>query len=314
MSSESNVEIAVDHHWSGKRLDLFASAQLPAYSREQIKKWILAGDILINGQLKKPSDKVTLGQAVTICISPPVLDTPAEPQNIPLSILYEDHHLLVIDKPAGLIVHPGNGNANNTLMNGLLFRYPESASLPRAGIVHRLDKETTGLMVVAKTLESYTDLVRQLKDKRVTRIYQALVFGQVKSAGIVNAPIGRHRTDRVKMAINESGKEAVTHYRPIAYYGYPGRPTQFTLLECQLETGRTHQIRVHMQSIGYPLVGDPTYGLKRPVQIEVVDSFPRQALHATTLTLKNLDREELQWISELSQDFLLLLNNLDKQQ
>ena len=311
MSHESNADLLIDPKWTGKRLDLFAAAMLPAYSREQIKKWIASGEIQVNNLQKKPSDKVSYGQIVNIHIVPQQTEISMKAQDISLNIVHEDDHMLVVDKPVGLIVHPGNGHADGTLMNALLHHHRQSVHLPRAGIVHRLDKETSGLLVVAKTLESYTDLVRQLKEKKVTRIYQALVFGEVKQPGVVNAPIGRHRIDRVKMAINASGKEAVTHYRPLACYGYPNKPTRLTLLECRLETGRTHQIRVHLQSIGHPIVGDPTYGLKHPVMIDAVDAFPRQALHAVCLALDDLAGHSLSWTSPLAPDFSALIDQLD---
>ena len=313
MSTETNADIIIDAEYSGKRLDIVAQASLPAYSREQIKKWILSGEITINHLQKKPSDKVSIGQALNIHIKAQEAELSLKAQNIALNLVYEDDHLAIINKPAGFIVHPGNGHADGTLMNALLYHYPDSVHLPRAGIVHRLDKETSGLLVVAKTLASYTDLVRQLKDKEVTRIYHALVFGHIATAGIVNAPIGRHRIDRVKMAVTDSGKPAITHYRPIAYYAYPDRPTRFTLLECRLETGRTHQIRVHMQSIGHPIVGDPTYGLRRKVMIAPVDEFNRQALHAKELALQSLSGERLHETAALPEDFALLLASLEQE-
>ncbi|MEY4593427.1 MAG: ribosomal large subunit pseudouridine synthase, partial [Pseudomonadota bacterium] len=203
-------------------------------------------------------------------------ETAFHPENIPLNIVFEDEHILVINKPAGLVVHPGSGNWAGTLLNGLLHHHPASARIPRAGIVHRLDKETTGLMVVAKTLEAQTDLVRQLQARTVKRLYLALVHGILEKRGKVDAPMGRHPTQRIKMAVVLGGKPAVTHYRVME------RLNRWTLVECSLETGRTHQIRVHMAHLGYPLVGDPVYGKTQRV---FGLPFHRQALHAFRLGL-----------------------------
>jgi 23S rRNA pseudouridine1911/1915/1917 synthase len=230
-------------------------------------------------------------------------------ENIPLNILHEDDTIIIVNKPAGLVVHPGSGNWSGTLLNALLHHYPVLAGLPRAGIVHRLDKDTTGLMVVAKTHESQTSLVRQLQSHSVKRDYLALVQGQVSHDGLVNAPVGRHPVNRTKMSVSSSGKEARTHYRVI------DQLSGCTLLLCSLETGRTHQIRVHMQSLGHPLVGDPVYGGK-PSKIDpevgrIIAHFPRQALHAQRLELIHPEtNKDMSWESPLPDDMERLLSSL----
>jgi len=227
-----------------------------------------------------------------------------EAEDIALTIVYEDEALLVIDKPAGLVVHPGSGNWSGTMMNALLHHAPDLAQVPRAGIVHRLDKDTSGLLVVARTLAAQTDLVRQLQARSVKRQYLALVHGVLTGEGSVDAPIGRHPVQRTRMAVVRGGREARTHYLPRE--GFPGA----TLVECRLETGRTHQIRVHMASINHPLVGDPVYGRRR-CGIPVLDAFPRQALHAWRLALVHPDLgRELAWESPLPADFAELLQTL----
>jgi len=219
-------------------------------------------------------------------------------------VLFEDADLIVIDKPAGLVVHPGNGNESGTLMNALLHHAPQLAAVPRAGIVHRLDKETSGLLVVAKTLPAQTDLVRQLQARTVKRHYLALALGRVERDGSVDAPIGRHPVQRVKMAVVRGGKDARTHYHVVERF------ERATLLECRLETGRTHQIRVHLASIGHPLAGDPVYGKTRSGDPRL-DAFRRQALHAWRLALRHPRRgEEQAWESPLPADFATLLESL----
>ena len=231
----------------------------------------------------RPRDPVRGGEAVTLTV---VLDvqTHSEPEDIELDVLYEDEHVIVIDKPAGLVVHPGAGNPAGTLVNALLHRDPALNALPRAGIVHRLDKDTSGVMVVARTLPAHTALIEQLSSREVHRQYLAVVVGALVSGGTANAPIDRHPRDRIRMAVRDDGKDAVTHFR------LRERFRAHTLLECRLETGRTHQIRVHMQHLKHPIVGDPLYGgpLKlpkgaTPELIEALRGFRRQALHAEVL-------------------------------
>jgi len=226
---------------------------------------------------------------------------------VALPVVFEDAHLLVIDKPAGLVVHPGAGHRGGTLLNGLVAHHPGCADLPRAGIVHRLDKDTSGLMVVAKTLEAQTSLVRQLQARTVSRTYHAVVHGVLRRSGTVDAPVGRHPVHRTRMAVTGQGKSARTHYTPLR------AGDGWTLVECRLETGRTHQIRVHMQSLGFPLIGDPVYGVKHASRIiaPALAGFDRQALHATALALLHPRTDApMRWESPMPADFATLLEKL----
>jgi 23S rRNA pseudouridine1911/1915/1917 synthase len=297
-------EITVPPDCAGLRLDAALARLLPEHSRSRLQSWLKEELILLDGQPADAKRKVWGGEQLSIAVPPtPTFDNAAE--DIPLRIAYEDEALIVIDKPAGLVVHPGNGNTSGTLMNALLHHAPELAGVPRAGIVHRLDKETSGLLVVARTLTAQTDLVRQLQARTVKRHYLALVHGKVGAGGTVDAPMGRHPVQRIKMAIVKSGgKEARTHYEVRERFG------NCSLVECRLETGRTHQIRVHMTSIGHPLVGDPVYG-KSKCGDATLDAFPRQALHAWQLALIHPDsRKEMHWESPLPADFATLLETL----
>ena len=268
---------------AGRRFDAVLADLFPDYSRSRLSAWIKSGDALLDGQNARPRDPVRGGETVTVSV---VLDvqTHSEPEDITLDVLYEDEHVFVIDKPAGLVVHPGAGNPAGTLVNALLHRDGALNALPRAGIVHRLDKDTSGVMVVARTLPAHTALIEQLSSRQVHRQYLAVVVGALVSGGTANAPIDRHPRDRIRMAVRDDGKDAVTHFR------LRERFRAHTLLECRLETGRTHQIRVHMAHLKHPIVGDPLYGgplkLPRgasPELIEALRGFRRQALHAETL-------------------------------
>ncbi|MGO1000019.1 23S rRNA pseudouridine(1911/1915/1917) synthase RluD [Lysobacter sp. CA196] len=268
---------------AGRRFDAVLAELFPDYSRSRLATWIKSGDARLNGREVRPRDPVQGGESVELTV---VLDiqTRAEAEDIALDVLYEDADVIVIDKPAGLVVHPGAGNHAGTLVNALLHRDPGLATLPRAGIVHRLDKDTSGVMVVARTLPAHTSLVEQLSAREVHRQYLAVVVGALVSGGTANAPIDRHPRDRLRMAVREDGRDAVTHYR------LRERFRAHTLLECRLETGRTHQIRVHMAHLKHPIVGDPLYGgaLKLPKGatdglVEALRGFKRQALHAETL-------------------------------
>ena len=308
-------ELIVSSEFAGCRLDQTAAQLLGDYSRARVQQWIKQGDLRVDGQVKKPKEKLLGGECLT-------LDTVLEPEGdwqpelIQLDIVYEDDDILVINKPAGLVVHPAAGNRQGTLLNGLLNHCPDLEAIPRAGIVHRLDKDTTGLMVVAKTLAAHHSLVKQLQARTVSREYQAVCFGVMTGGGTVEAHIGRHPRVRTKMAVVKSGgKEAITHYR------VEQRFADFTHVRVKLETGRTHQIRVHMAHIGYPLVGDSVYAgrLKVPrgasdTLIEALRSFPRQALHAGELGLIHPQHEDyMHWEAPLPGDMVQLLAVLNQE-
>ena len=300
--------LRVESDLAGGRLDRVLAQLLPEFSRGRLQQWIEAGQVLVDDQPCRVRDKVWGGESIRIEAELAVVDE-HRPQAIALDLVYEDEHLLVIDKPAGLVVHPAAGNPDGTLLNALLHHAPELATLPRAGIVHRLDKDTTGLMVVARTLQAHCALVEQLQRRVVHREYRALVLGTLVAGGRVEAPIGRHPTQRVKMAVVGNGREAITHYRVLE--SYPGH----TLLAVELETGRTHQIRVHMTHIHHPLVGDTTYGARprpprgcHPELAAALQSFPRQALHAIRLGLIHpATGAEMQWEVPMAPDLDALL-------
>lgn len=297
-------QITLPAECAGLRLDAVLARLFPEHSRSRLQGWIKQGLVLVEGAPADAKRKVWGGERVSID-APPAPSNEAPAQDIPLHTVFEDAALIVIDKPAGLVVHPGHGNERGTLMNALLHHAPALAAVPRAGIVHRLDKDTSGLMVVAKTPMAQTHLVRQLADRQVQRHYLALVHGRLAADGVVDAPIGRHPVQRIKMAIVKSGgKPARTHYRVRERFAHA------TLIECRLETGRTHQIRVHLASIGHPLVGDPVYGRKKCGD-ERLDTFPRQALHAFRLVLRHPETAaEMGWESPLPEDFATLLESL----
>ena len=290
---------------AGLRLDQALAKLLPEHSRSRLQTWLRQGRVQLDGVVvTETRRKLAGGERILIEAGPEAQAMAAGPEPIALSIVYEDEDIVVVDKPAGLVVHPGSGNPAGTLMNALLHHAPALAILPRAGIVHRLDKETSGLLVVAKNEIAQTDLVRQLQARSVKRHYLALVHGDLARAGTVDAPIGRHPTQRVKMAVVGGGREARTHYAPLERYG------SATLLECRLETGRTHQIRVHMASIKHPLVGDPTYG-KRQAATPLLAGFRRQALHAWRLQLVHpRSRDDMAWEAPPPADLVELLDAL----
>ena len=296
---------------SGKRIDVVAAAMWPEFSREKIKQWIAAGDLQVDGGTWPAKKRVQGGEMVELNAFIEV-QTEAQAENIPIDIVFEDDYVCVVNKPAGLVVHPAAGNRTGTLLNALLYYCPAQEALPRAGIVHRLDKDTTGLMVVAKTLQAHTSLVRQLQKKTVFREYLAVVNGVPTAGGSVDAPIGRHRQQRTRMAVVNSGKAAVTHYKLEEKYRAQ------SLLRCRLETGRTHQIRVHMSHIGYPLVGDRAYGGKPKPPVAAseglrtqLQGFSRQALHARNLGLLHPNSgKEMLWQAPVPQDLQLLVDAL----
>jgi 23S rRNA pseudouridine1911/1915/1917 synthase len=263
---------------AGMRVDRALARMFPEHSRSRVAAWLKEGRILLDGRLVSPDLKVWGDESVALGASNSPGEAPPAAEDIALDIVHEDDTVLVIDKPAGLVVHPGSGNWSGTLLNALLHHAPALEAVPRAGIVHRLDKDTSGLLVVAKTLEAQTSLVRQLQARTVERIYLALVHGSVERDGEVEAPIGRDPHNRVRMAVSGKGKPALTRYSVQKRYATT------TLVECKLATGRTHQIRVHLQSIGHPLVGDPVYRrAARAANASVAQDFPRQALHAMRL-------------------------------
>ena len=295
----------------GQRLDQVAAQLFDEYSRSRLTAWIKEGRLTVDGALLRPKDVVHSGA---------VLDQQAEQeaqgewvaQDIPLNIVYEDEHLLVIDKPAGLVVHPAAGHADGTLLNALLHHVPDIINVPRAGIVHRLDKDTTGLMVVAKTLQAQTRLVDQLQKRTVSRIYECICIGVITSGATIDAPIGRSSANRQRMAVIDGGKPAVTHYRVLERF------RSHTHVRVKLETGRTHQIRVHMTHVGYPLVGDPLYAGRfrippaaSPTLVQTLKEFPRQALHARFLELEHpVTGQRMKWTSPLPEDLVWLLSLL----
>jgi len=293
---------------AGQRLDQLLAELCPDYSRSRLQHWIKTGRVLLDGRTSRPKEKLRGGERIAVRPEPEpeVFD---QGEAMALEILYEDDALLVVNKPAGLVVHPAAGNPRGTLLNGLLAHHPPLAQVPRAGIVHRLDKETSGLLVVAKTLAAQNALVRQLQARSVKREYRAVVQGVMTAGGTVDAPIGRHPVNRLRMAVIESGKPAVTHYRVLQRF------RSHTYIKVDLETGRTHQIRVHMAHIHHPLLGDPLYGgrLKLPPEagdalVETLRGFRRQALHALRLTLQHPERgETLTWEAPMPEDMQRLL-------
>lgn len=297
--SARSMTIPVD--CAGMRLDRALATLFPAHSRSRLQTWLKAGSITLDGAMRDAKHKVCGGEHLVLSAPEAPAASEGQAEDIPLRVVFEDDHLVVIDKPAGFVVHPGSGNWSGTLFNALLHYAPHLEGVPRAGIVHRLDKDTSGLMVVAKTLEAQTDLVRQLQARSVSRRYLALVHGTVTGPGEVDAPIGRHPVHRIKMAVHGGGREARTHYSVREQFD------RATLVECKLETGRTHQIRVHMTSIGHPLVGDPVYGRNRCGK-PLLDAFDRQALHAFSLGLIHPENgEAMHWEAELPPDFATLL-------
>ena len=293
---------------AGQRLDHVLAELFPEFSRSRLQQWIKEGKVLVDNNQLRSKDKVKGGESINITVINKQ-EVEALPEAIPLHIVYEDDQLLVIDKPAGLVVHPAVGNRDGTLLNALLFHAPELSTVPRAGIVHRLDKNTSGLLVIARTLTAQTSLVAQLQARTIEREYDAIVNGVIISGGVVDAPIGRHPVDRKRMAVVASGKPAVTHYRVAERF------RGHSHLKVRLETGRTHQIRVHMAYIHYPLVGDPVYGgrLRFPAGISDIlrnylKDFHRQALHASRLKLVHPKTTEImQWQSPLPRDMTELL-------
>lgn len=312
MNTQIQLSAEVPFTMGNRRFDQIAAELFPDYSRSRLQQWIKDGQLTVNGQVVRGRDKLVGGELLELATE---LQAEGEWQaeDIALDIIFEDEHIIIINKQADLVVHPGAGNPNGTLLNALLYHCPELANIPRAGIVHRLDKDTTGLLVVAKTLQAQTSLVAQLQERSVHRQYEAVVQGYMTGGGTVEEPIGRHGTQRTKMAVNPMGKEAISHYRVVQRF-----PTH-THVQVQLETGRTHQIRVHMAHIGHPLVGDVTYAARtrlvkgiNPELREVLVNFKRPALHARKLGLIHPFEEEwMEWEVDLPDDFKALLAALN---
>ena len=282
-----SLQFQLDETYLGQRIDQVAATIWSDFSREKLKQWLKEGHLLVNGNSVKPKYKCEGFELLTLEVELEA-QTRSLPEDIPLDIVYEDDDIIVVNKPVGMVVHPGAGNSSGTLVNALLHHYPKSAELTRAGLVHRIDKDTSGLLVVAKNLEAQFSLSKQLAKKTVYRVYDLIVYGNVIAGGTVDEPIKRHPVDRVKMAVLPGGKDAVTHYN------VKERFQHFTRIQARLETGRTHQIRVHFSYIGFGLVGDPVYMPRVRVPAgatelldETLRGFRRQALHAAELGLKH---------------------------
>ena len=310
MSEDTNIR-TIPAELAGQRLDQALARLFPEYSRSRLKAWLLAGAISVDGGQPRPRDPVHGGESVQLTVvAEPVVA--AQPEPLRLDVAYEDDSLMVINKPAGLVVHPGAGNPRGTLMNGLLHHAPELDALPRAGIIHRLDKDTSGLLLIAKTLEAHTELVRMLADRDISRIYLAVCNGVLTGGGAIDAPVGRHRVDRKRMCVRDDGKPAVTHYTVLERFA------AHTEVRVRLETGRTHQIRVHFAHRRHALVGDPVYGGRLALPsgaserlVEVLRRFRRQALHAAELGFEHPGTgEALRVEAPLPDDFEELLDAL----
>jgi len=309
IDEEDFISLEIPMEMAGERLDKVLAGSLPDYSRNRLKTWVEAGAVMVDGKVTKARYLLRGGESIRVFPQEMPEQFAFSPEDIPLDVVYEDDAMIVINKPAGLVVHPAAGNWSGTLLNGLLFRYPELKSLPRAGIVHRLDKDTSGLMVVARTAQAQTSLVRQLQDRTVGRRYLSWVWGEAPSQGKVLASVGRDQRDRLKMAAGSpQGKPAATLFRRLAKGTFNESPV--ALLECRLETGRTHQIRVHLESLGFPLLGDPVYRKKTPGVAQSLP-FERQALHAFALSLQHPVTNELSsWFRLPPADLMVLLTQV----
>ncbi len=304
-----------DSSYCGLRVDQVASKLFDDYSRGRLQQWIHSGDLTVDGRGVQPKFRMAGGETLRLRVALAPSEA-ARGEDIPFDIVHQDEDLVVINKAAGMVVHPAPAHNSGTLLNALLHFDENLASLPRAGIVHRLDKDTSGVMVVARSLRAHHSLVRQLQDRSMKRVYEAVVYGKLSAQSRLDAPIGRHPRDRKKMAVVASGKHAVSHFRLLRCFG--DDPFQVSHIEVSLETGRTHQIRVHMTHLGHPLVGDPVYGRKSTVSKKwpqparsCLNEFSRQALHARSLTLQHPgSKSTMRFGSELPRDMLRLLETL----
>lgn len=312
MSDKIQLNGVVPDELGGLRLDQALARMFPEFSRGQLSKWIKAGEVSVDTSQLRPRDSVVGGEQVLITTELVKQDDSWTAEAISLDIVYEDDDVIIINKPAGMVVHPGAGNQQGTLVNALLAHAPQLANIPRAGIVHRLDKSTTGLLMVAKTLQAHNSLVAQLQARTVLREYQAIAVGVMTAGGTVDEPIGRHHIDRKRMAVSQTGKPSVTHYR------VEQRFRAHTFIRCKLETGRTHQIRVHMAHIRHPLLGDPVYGgrfkqakgMSQPCR-DAIQGFRRQALHAGFLGFEHPSSgEAVSWQADLPKDMQAVLKIL----
>ena len=306
-----SLSAVTDDRQAGKRLDQAAAELFRDYSRARLQKWIRTGELTVNGQVFKPTYRIGGGETLQLNAKLEMQGNVLA-EDIPIELIHADEDIIVLNKAAGLVVHPAAGNPDGTLQNALLYFDPGLAALPRAGIVHRLDKDTSGVMVVARSLRAHTSLVDQLQSRTMSRVYRAVAMGDVRSGGTVDAPIGRHPRNRKRMAVVLSGRPAISHYRVLRRYQFA------SYLEVSLESGRTHQIRVHMAHIGHPLIGDPVYGrtLKQrgpsATATDALRSFPRQALHARKLELVHPGTgQPMRYEAPLAQDFEQLLVELD---
>lgn len=317
MVKQESYPTAVPIEYRGLRADVALAKLLPQLSRNQLSKWIKSGEVTFNNTQLQPKDKI-LGEETLQWTLNQIPSTQSEPKELKLDIIYEDNDLLIINKPAGLVVHPGAGYHENTLLQGLLFYNNSLQNLPRAGIIHRLDKDTTGLLIIGKTLPAYTQLTRLLKNREIERRYYAVVFGQVIASGRIETAFGRDARNRLKMAVKYLNTSATTR-EAITEYHIHKRLTQATLLDIKLHTGRTHQIRVHMRHIHHPIIGDPLYG-QHPykstdytnTQLHIIKTFPRQALHAYTLKLLHpISHLPLTCEAPIPDDLKYLINSLE---
>lgn len=313
MNDPVQKEIIIPPEYHGQRTDVVLAQLFPDFSRSQLTQWLKEGAITLDQRQYKPKEKVLGGERVKLEVILLDQNEFSQAENIPLNIIYEDDHMLVVNKPANLVVHPGAGNPQHTLVNALLYHDNCLQHLPRAGIVHRLDKDTTGLLLVAKTLTAHTSLVRQMQAREIQRHYLALVHGHIIGGATLDTYYGRHPRNRLKMAVCAQGKQAITQYSIEKHYQF------FTLLNISLLTGRTHQIRVHMAHINHPVVGDPLYGGQARIAAGISDclrqtvkQFGRQSLHARTLSLRHPQtQQELTFTAPLPDDFKSLLTLLD---